>query len=66
MLESPFGSIYETVCARFKFMNAPLFPMAGLLVFWAGIQNGIWNINFSQREYEKKSPPGIAYAGFTG
>lgn len=34
IIECPFGSMYETVCARFKKMNAPTIPMAGILVFW--------------------------------
>ncbi len=40
ILECPFGSMYETVGARFKNMNVPKFPMAPLLVFWGGAQNG--------------------------
>lgn len=28
IIECPFGSMYKTVCARFKTMNAPTFPMA--------------------------------------
>lgn len=42
ILECPFGSMYKTTCARFSNMNVPSFPMAGLLVFWGGIQNGFW------------------------
>ena len=42
ILECPFGSMYQTTCARFKIMHAPTFPMAGLLVFWGGIENGFW------------------------
>lgn len=30
IIECPFGSMYTTVCARFKKMNAPTFPMAGI------------------------------------
>jgi uncharacterized protein len=40
ILECPFGSMYETVCARFRIMGVPAFPMAGLLVFWGGLENG--------------------------
>ncbi|MEZ5046654.1 MAG: alpha/beta fold hydrolase [Chitinophagaceae bacterium] len=42
ILECPFGSMYQTTCARFKNMNLPSFPMAYLLVFWGGIQNNFW------------------------
>lgn len=54
ILECPFGSMYETVCARFKTMNIPAFPMAGLLVFWGGLQNGFWAFEHKPTEYAKK------------
>jgi alpha-beta hydrolase superfamily lysophospholipase len=53
IIECPFGSMYETVCARFKKMHAPTFPMAGILVFWGGIQNGFWGFNHNPTEYSK-------------
>lgn len=51
--ECPFGSMYTTVCARFKKMNAPTFPMAGILLFWGGIQNGFWGFDHNPTEYAK-------------
>jgi hypothetical protein len=54
ILECPFGTMYETVSARFKNMNVPSFPMAELLVFWGGVQNGFWAFNHNPREYAKK------------
>lgn len=42
IVECPFGSLYETVCARFDMVNIPSFPMAGLLTFWGGVENGFW------------------------
>lgn len=54
IIECPFGSMYQTVCARFKIMNAPVFPMAGLLVFWGGVQNGFWAFGHNPVEYAKK------------
>ncbi len=53
ILECPFGSMYKTVCARFKTMNAPVFPMAGMLVFWGGVQNGFWAFGHNPTEYAK-------------
>jgi uncharacterized protein len=53
ILECPFGTMYETVCARFKNMNAPTFPMAGLLVFWGGTINGFWAFDHNPSEYAK-------------
>ncbi len=54
ILECPFGSIYQATCARFKIMNVPTFPMAGLLVFWSGVQNNYWAFGHNPTEYAKK------------
>ncbi|WP_255463011.1 alpha/beta hydrolase [Flavobacterium sp. LPB0248] len=54
IIECPFGSMYQTVCARFKKMNAPTIPMAGILLFWGGIQNGFWGFNHNPSEYATK------------
>lgn len=54
IIECPFGSMYKTVCVRFKTMNTPTFPMAGLLVFWGGLQNGFWAFGHNPTEYAKK------------
>lgn len=54
MIECPFGSMYETVCARFKLMHAPTFPMAGLLVFWGGLQNHFWAFGHNPSKYAKQ------------
>lgn len=51
ILECPFGSLHETVKARFRLMNAPTFPMAGLLWFWGGVQNGYWAFSHNPIEY---------------
>jgi len=63
ILECPFGSMYKTVCARFKMMNAPAFPMAGLLVFWGGVQNGFWAFGHNPIRYAKdiRSPVLLLY-----
>jgi uncharacterized protein len=53
IVECPFGSMYQTVCARFKTMHAPTFPMAGLLVFWGGTQNGFWAFGHNPAEYAR-------------
>ncbi len=54
MIECPFGSMYKTVCARFRLMHAPTFPMAGLLVFWGGLQNNFWAFGHNPINYAKK------------
>ncbi|OYU96421.1 MAG: alpha/beta hydrolase [Bacteroidetes bacterium B1(2017)] len=63
ILECPFGSMYQTVCARFNTMKVPSFPMAGLLVFWGGIENGFWAFNHHPIEYAKSinSPTLLLY-----
>ncbi|WP_125721476.1 alpha/beta hydrolase [Flavobacterium ustbae] len=53
IIECPFGSMYETVCARFRKMNAPTFPMASILLFWGSIQNGFWGFSHNPCEYAK-------------
>lgn len=51
IIECPFGTMYETVAARFSNMNVPAFPMADLLVFWGGIQNGFWAFGHNPVHY---------------
>jgi uncharacterized protein len=53
MIECPFGTMYQTVCARFKIMHVPVFPMAGLLVFWGGVENGFNAFAHNPAEYAK-------------
>ncbi|MCX6351881.1 MAG: alpha/beta hydrolase, partial [Bacteroidetes bacterium] len=53
IIECPFGTMYQTTCARFKSLGVPSFPMAGLLVFWGGIQNGFWAFSHQPTEYAK-------------
>jgi len=53
IIECPFGSMYETVCARFRSMDVPAFPMAALLVFWGGVENGFWAFDHNPTSYAK-------------
>ena len=54
IIECPFGSMYKTTCARFTSLHVPAFPMADLLVFWGGIQNGFPAFSHNPTEYAKK------------
>lgn len=54
IVECPFGSMYQTTCARFANMKVPSFPMAGFLVFWGGVQNGFWAFNHKPTAYAQK------------
>jgi alpha-beta hydrolase superfamily lysophospholipase len=53
ILECPFGSMYETTKARFRTMGVPAFPMANLLVFWGGVQNGFKGFSHKPTKYAK-------------
>jgi hypothetical protein len=53
ILECPFGSMYKTTCTRFENMSVPTFPMAPLIVFWGGIENGFWAFSHNPTEYAK-------------
>ena len=54
ILESAFGQMYATVCARFKSMGLPSFPMAGLLTFWGSVQNTFWAFGHNPIQYAKQ------------
>jgi alpha-beta hydrolase superfamily lysophospholipase len=63
ILECPFGTMYQTVEARFKMFQVPAFPMAGLLMFWGGVQNGFWAFSHNPVDYAKaiKCPTLLLY-----
>ena len=64
IVECPFGSLYTTTCARFRSMGVPSFPMAGLLVFWGGVQNGFWAFSHNPIEYAKNiNCPALLFYG---
>ncbi|HKC67722.1 MAG TPA: hypothetical protein VKG26_05795, partial [Bacteroidia bacterium] len=54
IIECPFGSMLQTVQARFNTMHLPTFPMANLLVFWGGLQNNFNAFKHNPSEYAKK------------
>ncbi len=53
IIECPFGTMYETVCARFRMLNIPSFPLASLLVFWGGTENGFNGFSFNPVAYAR-------------
>jgi alpha-beta hydrolase superfamily lysophospholipase len=63
IVECPFGSMLKTVQARFIPMHVPSFPMANLLVFWGGVQNGFNAFGHNPIAYAKhiKCPLLILY-----
>ncbi|MFM2388250.1 MAG: hypothetical protein RL660_3007 [Bacteroidota bacterium] len=53
ILECPFGSLKQTVYNRFVKQGAPTFPMADLMLFWGGAQNGFNAFEFNPTAYAK-------------
>ncbi|KUG09710.1 hypothetical protein ASU33_18665 [Solirubrum puertoriconensis] len=51
IIECPYGSMLQTAQNRFASMGVPAFPMANLLVFWGGVQNGFWAFDLSAEAY---------------
>jgi alpha-beta hydrolase superfamily lysophospholipase len=54
IIECPYGSLLETTQIRFHSMGVPDFPLANLLVFWGGVQNGFWPFDVNCREYARR------------
>lgn len=53
IIECPFGTMYQTVCARFHNMRLPAFPMASLFLFWGGLQNNFNAFSHKPVKYAK-------------
>ena len=53
IIECPFGTMLETIQARFSSMKVPSFPMANLLVFWGGVQNGFNAFKHNPTDYAR-------------
>jgi alpha-beta hydrolase superfamily lysophospholipase len=51
ILEMPFGSLTEAVKGRLRLMNLPEQPLAALLTFWGGTEQGFWAFNFKPSQY---------------
>jgi alpha-beta hydrolase superfamily lysophospholipase len=51
ILECPYGNMRQTAYNRFASMHVPGFPMADLLVFWGGAQNGFWAFGLNAERY---------------
>ena len=53
VLECPFGTMLKTVKNRFSSIGIPTFPMAHLLLFWGGVQNGFNAYSHNPEEYAR-------------
>ncbi|MDQ2771030.1 MAG: lysophospholipase [Bacteroidota bacterium] len=54
ILECPYGNMRQTAYNRFASMHVPGFPMADLLVFWGGVQNGFWAFGLDAERYARQ------------
>ncbi len=64
ILECPFATLYDATANRFQAMQLPAFPMADLLVFWGGIQNGYWGFDHNPADYARSvSVPVLLFYG---
>ncbi len=54
ILECPYGNMRQTAYNRFASMHVPGFPMADLLVFWGGVQNGFWAFGLNAEHYARQ------------
>jgi hypothetical protein len=53
VLESAFGSSYQTVVNRFHILGVPPVPLAALLTFWGGAQHGYWAFGHNPEDYAR-------------
>jgi len=65
VLESPFDRMFTTVAHRFDLVGVPKFPLARLMVFWGGVQQGYWAFGHNPRDYARsvKCPTLMMRAG---
>ncbi len=53
ILEMPFGSLLQAVRGRMRTMGLPEEPLASLLAFWGGTEQGFWAFSYSPCDYAK-------------
>ena len=51
IIECPFASLLQTSKNRFETVGIPAFPLAHLLVFWGGVENGFWGFDHSPADF---------------
>jgi alpha-beta hydrolase superfamily lysophospholipase len=50
IIESPYDRLLSTVNNRFTAMHLPAFPLARILLFWGGTQQGYWGFGMNPAE----------------
>ena len=53
ILEMPFGSLKDAVKGKLKTLHLPARPLADLLIFWGGVEQGFWTYHHAPTEYVK-------------
>ncbi len=63
IIECPFATMRETIAIRFKNLGIPTFPMADILLFWGGVENGFWGYAHNPVTYSEaiKCPTLLQY-----
>jgi uncharacterized protein len=51
ILEMPFGTIKDAAAGRLKMMGLPPQPLATLITFWGGVEQGFWGFNMKPQEF---------------
>jgi alpha-beta hydrolase superfamily lysophospholipase len=54
VIESPYDRLTSAVANRFHAMHLPAFPLAQLLVFWGGVQEGYWGFGMNPAESARR------------
>ncbi len=54
ILECPYGTMRQTVYNRFHSMKVPAFPLADMLLFWGGVQNGFWAYSLQGEAFARR------------
>ncbi|NML63885.1 alpha/beta hydrolase [Hymenobacter sp. RP-2-7] len=54
ILECPYGTMRQAVINRFRLLHAPVYPVADLLLFWGGVQNGFWAYGLNPETYARR------------
>jgi alpha-beta hydrolase superfamily lysophospholipase len=53
ILEMPFGKLSDAVEGRLRMMHLPPQPLATILTFWGGVEQGFWAFDLNPSEYVK-------------
>lgn len=54
ILEMPFGTLLEAAEGRIRMMKLPAEPLASMVIFWGGIEQGFWAFNMKPTGYMSK------------